>query len=343
MNPSLRIAAADWRAQLKKNQHRTRWVIFVFVVFYLMIGLLIDLYLYSNTYPGASLGQIFHAQITLQLAPRATLITGLVAVIALFVTYKFYDKLMLLGTDYHEVTAESAQSFEEKQFYNIIEELKIAAGLSFMPKVYIIEADYMNAFASGFNEKNALVAITRGLLTKLDRSEIQAVMAHELSHVLHGDIKLTLMASVLSNILLMAIDVLFYSMVFGRDRRDDNRLVMVVIILRYLLPVITLLLMLYLSRTREYMADAGCVELMRDNQPLVNALLKIHQDHMANSEIYSKQYSQTAHEDVRRAAYLYDPVQSGVEPVKSLANLFSTHPDIGHRLAALGYKAGPAQ
>ena len=74
--------------------------------------------------------------------------------------------------------------------------MKVAAGLTYLPKVYIIEADYMNAFASGYSEKSAMLAITRGLLTKLDRDELTAVMAHEISHIRHMDIKLTLMASV---------------------------------------------------------------------------------------------------------------------------------------------------
>jgi heat shock protein HtpX len=340
--PSLSTVSTDWRTQIRRNQRRTFWVITIFILFYIGIGLLIDMFLYSNTYREAPLSVIFIALVTFHLLPKATLITTGVALISLFVTYKMYDRIMLLGTEYHEVTADNAQSLEEKQLYNIVEELKIAAGLHFMPRVFIIEADYMNAFASGYSEKSAMVAITRGLMQKLDRSELTAVMAHELSHIRHGDIKLTLTASVLSNILLIAIDILFYNIVFGRERRDD-RLAFVIILLRYLLPITTILLTLYLSRTREYMADSGCVELMRDNIPLGRALLKIHEDHLANSEQYGQQYSQTAHEDVRRNAYLYDPVQSGIDPVRSLANLFSTHPDIEHRLKAIGIKVTPAE
>lgn len=332
--------AMDWRAQLQRNQSRTRWVIIIFIAFYLAVGLLIDLYLNAGHYPLVPLGTIFQALITLHLIPWATLITSGVAIISLLVTYTLYDKIMLMGTEYHEITPETAQSFEEKQLYNIVEELKIAAGLNFMPRVYIIEADYMNAFASGYSEKSAMVAITRGLMQKLDRSELQAVMAHELSHIRHGDIKLTLTASVLSNILLIAIDLMFYNVVFSRDsdRKGDQRLVFVIMALRYLLPIVTVLLTLYLSRTREYMADAGCVELMRDNHPLAKALMKIDQDHQENVEHYAQGYGQTAHEDVRRAAYLYDPVKTGIEPVKSIASLFSTHPDMKDRLAALGVK-----
>lgn len=341
-NVTLTSFSTDWRKQIRRNQSRTFWVIFVFVLFYLALGLLIDLYYYSSIYP-VPLSQIFAALVTFQLRPNATLITVGVALVSLIVTYKFYDKIMMLGTEYQEITPETA-SPEERQLYNVVEELKIAAGLHFMPKIYLIDADYMNAFASGYSEKTAFVAITRGLLQKLDREELQAVMAHELSHVRHGDIKLTLTASVLSNILLIAIDFMFYNIVFGRgDRKADGRLVFVIILLRYLLPLITVLLTLYLSRTREYMADAGCVELMRNNLPLASALMKIDQDHQQNSDQYRAEYSRTSHEDVRRAAYLYDPVQAGIQPLRSLANLFSTHPDVASRLAAIGVKYTPKQ
>ncbi len=264
---------------MRSNQRRTALVITVFILIYLALGFLIDLYINAEKYPQASLSLIAHALFTLQLKPYATIITTVVALISLWVTYTFSDRLMLLGTEYHEVTPKTAQNLLEQQLYNTVEEMKVAAGLRFMPKVYIIEADYMNAFASGYSEKSAMVAITRGLLEKLDRSEIQAVMAHELSHIRHMDIKLTLTASVLANLTLIIIDILFYGVVFGsrrngRDREGGNWLLIIIMILRYVLPLITVLLMLFLSRTREYMADAGAVELMRDNEPLARALLK---------------------------------------------------------------------
>lgn len=333
--------SADWRANLQKNSRRTYFVIATFVLIYAAIGLLVDLYIYSGHYPQASLSQLFAALITLHLFPLATLIAAAVAIIAVWATFIFHDKFMLMGTEYHEVTPETAQTLEEKQLYNVIEEVKVAAGLKFMPKVYIIEAEYMNAFASGYSEKSAMVAITRGLMEKLDRSELQAVMAHELSHIRHLDIKLTLMAAVLANISLIVLDMLFYTAIFGGRRDDDsrsrNQLFFIIMIVRYLLPIITVLLTLYLSRVREYMADAGCIELMRDNQPLARALLKIQGDHDANRDAYAMQYEQTQNESVRRQAYIFDPVQAGIEPVRSMADLFSTHPNIKDRLQAIGF------
>lgn len=335
---------ANWRDVIKKNNRRTRMVIALFIALYVALGLLVDLFIYSQHHAGVPLSTIFYALITFKLTPIATIITSLIAIISLFVAFKFHDRIMLLGTEYHEVTAENATNIQEKQLYNIIEEMKVAAGLQYMPRVFIIQADYMNAFASGYSEKSAMVAITAGLLDKLDRDEIQAVMAHELSHIRHMDIKLTLMASVLSNIMLIVIDILFWSTFFGgdRSRREEgsgtNWLVIIIIVLRYVLPLLTTLLMLFLSRSREYMADAGCVELTRNNEPLARALLKIQGDHENNIDRYSQEYSQTPHDSIRREAYIFDPVTAGIEAQSSLSDFFSTHPSIEKRLAALGFK-----
>lgn len=336
------VAAGDWRASLRRNRSRTRFVIITFILIYLCIGMLVDVYYQSGHYRHAALSQIFMALITFRIFPTATLIVGLVAVISLWVTFIFYDKIMLLGTEYVEVTAESARDMQEKQLYNVVEEMKVAAGLKFMPRVFIIEAEYMNAFASGYSEKSAMVAITRGLIHKLDRDELAAVMAHELSHIRHMDIKLTLVASVLSNLTLIIVDILFYSAIFG-GRGDDNRssrnnLFWIILLIRYLLPIVTVLLMLYLSRTREYMADAGCVELMRTNEPLARALMKIQGDHEQHHEQYAAAYQSTPHEAVRREAYIFDPVKQGVTGAQSPSDLFSTHPGIIKRLAAIGIK-----
>ena len=349
MNESVNYMASstvNWREQLRSNERRTHAVIALFILIYVLLGLFIDLYLHPQLLD-LSVAQIFTALTTFQFIPIATLVLGAVAVISILVTYAFYDRIMLLGTEYHEINPEKSSNLPERQLYNVVEELKIAAGLRYMPKVYIIDADYMNAFASGYSEKSAMIAITRGLMNKLERSELQAVIAHELSHIRHHDIKLTLMATVLSNIMLIAIDIMFRGVLFSsiggsRDKkRGDNNgiLALVVILLRFLLPLITVLLALYLSRKREFMADSGSVELLRDNTPLAKALIKISGDHTANIEEYSKYYSQTQHEEVRSAAYIFDPKQMGVSANHSISSIFSTHPTLDQRLQALGFKA----
>jgi heat shock protein HtpX len=337
--------AADWRGALQSNSRRTYLVIGLFFAIYIALGLLVDMFIYAEQFPAATIPQLFNALITFKLTPYATFVMVGVAALSILVTFTLSDKLMLLGTEYREITSDTAKddkTGKETQLYNVVEEMKIAAGLGYMPKVFVIEADYMNAFASGYSEKSAMVAITRGLMEKLTRSELQAVMAHELSHIRHMDIKLTLMASILANLMLMVLDIFFYSALFsdrGDSRSDSrNKLAPFIILLRYLLPVINIVLLMYLSRRREYMADAGCVQLTRDNQPLISALLKIQNDHATNKDAYATAYQRTPHENVRREAYIFDPIQAGFEPMSSIADMFSTHPNLQDRLAALGYK-----
>lgn len=330
--------AADWRQSLKVNNRKTVFVISLFFLIYASLGLLVDLYLASLHWPSVPLSILLQALLTLQIPPVATGIMLGVAGISLLITFSFHDRLMLLGTEYHEITPATARDASEQQLYNLLEEMKIAAGLRFMPRLYVIEAGYMNAFASGYSEKSAMIAVTRALMNSLNRAEMQAVIAHELSHIRHMDIRLTLMASVLANLMVMVLDMLFYNAVFSR-RRDDSRngngaLLAVIMVLRYLLPVINIVLLLYLSRTREYMADAGSVQLMRDNEPLASALLKIQQNYTAGNN----SLPQPPHEGVRREAYIFDPAQAGFSLSSSLSGIFSTHPPIADRLKAIGFR-----
>lgn len=277
--------------------------------------------------------------LSFKILPVATLLMTGIAVLSLMIAHFFHKNVVMMGTEYHEVKPEAlgTESIEERQLYNVVEEMKIAAGLKYMPKVYVIEANYMNAFASGLNEKTALVAITRGLLEKLDRDELQAVMAHELSHIRHNDIRLTITVAILSNLMLIAIDLVFRGILYGSNQNKDNALKLIIIVIRFVLPIITVLLMMYLSRTREFMADSGCVELMRSNEPLARALLKIDADHKNHVEQYRADYKSTPHEAVRQSSYLYDPNYAHIATdFFSLNNLFSTHPPLEQRLKALG-------
>ena len=334
--------AADWRKVLRVNQRKTFFVIFLFILIYLFVGLLIDLYVYAGIYKTATLQQIFMAFLHGQLVPKFMLITGVIAIVAVLVSFKFHDKLMLLGVNSHEVTEDGNHPLEEKQLLNVVEELKIAAGMRYRPRVFIIEEDYMNAFASGYSEKSALVAITRPLLEKLKRDELQAVMAHELSHIRHGDIKLTLMASILANLMLIIVDLLFFSVIFGNrnsDSKGGNGLFFIILLLRYILPLITMFLLLFLSRKREYMADAGSVELTRDPGAMARALLAIQDDYKQKAaENNNEKVKPEAHENLRQQAYIFDPVTAGFMRSNAPLDIFSTHPSIRNRLKALGFR-----
>lgn len=350
--------SCDWREQLKINTKKTMIVIGIFISIYVVIGLIIDIGIRQihadiiiDNHHQPLPNQFFlfiHVLkkiVTLQLVPYATLVMLVIAGVSLLVTYAFHNKIMLSGTRYAEVTHEDTSS-EGRMLFNVIEEMKVAAGMRYMPRIFIIDADYMNAFACGYSEKSAMVAVTRGLIAKLNRSQLQAVMAHELSHIRHGDIKLTLTASVLSNLIVMSFDVIFYAVLIGKDSDDRNSksstaVFIVIYLIRMLLPMLTALLMLYLSRTREFMADAGCVELQRDNQPLIQALQIINHDHKDHRFEYAKQYRKNPHESVRRESYIYDPIRMGIERKRGPQDWFSTHPSMNKRLEALGYHEAP--
>lgn len=343
--------AKSFRQVLDENNRKTKMVIFVFLLIYTFIGLLIDVasraYIvshgqYYNAYTQQAVHfsawdafmYSFYQLITFEQMPWATIAMFAVAIVSVFLSFMLYDKAMLMGTEYILVDPNKrALNNVEKQLYNIIDELRIAARLNYMPKIYIIDADYMNAFASGYSEKSAMVAITKGLINKLNRAEIQAVMAHELSHIRHGDIKLTLMATILVNIMLITIDLFLDFSRFGffarsRDDRDNGGGVISLIAffllfaLRIILPIITFFMMMFLSRTREYMADAGSVELTRDNTALASALLKIQGDYQSHNYVEHKN-------TMRQTAYIYNPF-------KGTDSWFSTHPSLENRLKAMG-------
>lgn len=318
----------SFKEVLIENDRKTKMVIFTFLTFYLFIGVLADILLIGvKSSQGSFLIALEHL-LTFKQIPVLTIIMLSIGLVTVWITFKMYDSIMLFGTEFEEIDINNAQlALTKKQLYNIIEELKISANLSYMPKVYLIHAPYMNAFASGYSEKSAMVAITTGLIEKLNRAEIQAVMAHELSHIKHMDIKITLFVGVLSNIMLLVVDWLAHLVGFSstKKEKESNVAAIFILLLRIVLPLINLLLTLYLSRTRELMADAGAVQLTRDNQAMASALKKINYDY--NLHNYIDEGSA-----VRAAAYIHNPNKS------FLNDLFSTHPSLEKRLEALGVK-----
>lgn len=309
----------DSKAILALNELKSKAAIAAFFIIYCVIGLLLDIIIYNMP----SLRYGFYMLLTFQVFPMATV--GMVAfgVVSVFVTYSMYDKIMLYGHEYKEITPENASGFE-RRLYNMIDSLAARGGLGYMPRVYIIEADYMNAFASGFSQKSAMVAITTALINRLDEKEIEAVMAHEISHIKHGDIKLTLLVSVLANVMLFVVNI--GVMFFGgsRDSGGARAAKMILFALQFILPLITGVLSMFLSRTREYMADAGSVEITGDKKAMANALIKIHNNYA------TEPHAEDEGAEFRRAAYIFEP--------KAFASLFSTHPSLQDRLKALGFE-----
>jgi len=303
------MSFSSYRNIIKQNRRKTIIVLTIYLFIYLFLGLLVDVILHDQGSFIDSMQQL----ITLQVFPIATTILLAIGFLSIFVSIFFFKRIQLAGEKYIEVDENNK---EYRQLYNIMEELKIAASMRYMPKIYIIEANYMNAFASGWSEKNTMVAITRGLLNKLNREEIAAVMAHELSHIRHEDIKLTLVVGVTTNIMLFVVDWFVLMFLDGKSE-GAKKAKTILLILHFILPLLTIVLQMWLSRSREYMADAGSVELIRNPEAMASALRKISGDY-ENNKYKDKNVT-------RKAAYIFQKGDS----------LFSTHPSIKNRITKL--------
>jgi heat shock protein HtpX len=237
------------------------------------------------------------------------------------------------GGDKMVLAASRAKRIEKKdypQLFNVIEELSIAGGLP-LPAVYVIDDTAPNAFATGRDPKHASVAITTGLMQKLNRDELQGVMAHELSHVGNRDILYATMVGILVGSIAMMSDFFLRSFFWGggRRRRSDGEggaagviLVIVAIVLAILAPICAKLLQLAVSRQREYLADASAAKLTRYPEGLASALEKISGDR----EVLEVANRATQH------LFIVNPIKPFE---KRASSLFSTHPPIQDRIARL--------
>lgn len=309
----------NYREVIKKNRTKTKIVLFIYLLIYTFIGLLLDVFIQGSIFhyfQNNNLIDVLKLFLTLKLIPYATISLFLFGLFSIFLSIKMFNKILLQGDNYIEIT-ENSKNSDFKKLYNIIEELKISANMKYMPKIYLIEADYLNAFASGWNEKNTMVAITSGLFNSLTRDEIQAVMAHELTHIRNEDIKLTLIIGVMTNIMLFIVNNIIY-FIGDNNNKAAQQARFLLFLLQFILPFITIILQMYLSRTREYMADSGSVELTRNPDSMINALKKIDNSYKnKNNKNQDKNLS-------RRVAYIHFP-----------SSLFSTHPSIENRIKAL--------
>ena len=324
----------DFREQIASNNRKTKLVIATFILIMVIVGLLADVVV-NPVYPD-SLSMSMMAFLKLEAIPYVTIIITSITIIGIFIISKFGHKLMLSGSQYKRLDniEKGTLSREERQIVNMVEEMSISAGLNYIPKTYIMETQEMNAFAAGWNEKNALVAVTRGLMANLNRSEVQAVIAHEVGHIIHGDSKLTLYIGILANVVLTFTNIFAHIAWFVGGKGGGsaaNKARLLIIVLNLVLPIITQILYLYLSRKREYMADAAAVRLTGDNQAMISALMKISGNHeelkyQRKSEGHAEGKEPKIGDNFRGAANIFETGDS----------IFSTHPSIKNRIEQLG-------
>ncbi len=245
-------------------------------------------------------------------------IAVLVAVFSNFFSYWFSDRIVLKLHKAKLVTRE-----EHFDLWNATENLAITAGLP-MPRLYIIEEDALNAFATGRNQEHAIICVTTGLLKILDKNELEGVIAHELSHIGNRDMLLATVAVTLVGFVSIASDIFLRSRIRGRDDSKAGGAILIVgIIFAMLAPLMATLLQLALSRKREFLADASGALLTRYPEGLAGALRKI-----KTSSIPLKTASNaTAH------LFIADPFAS--EKFQGVKKLFQTHPPVDERIRAL--------
>lgn len=244
------------------------------------------------------------------------LIIFICAILYAWLQYFIAGKLAMMMTGAQEISKNDAP-----ELWRVVENLSIASGMS-MPKVYIIDDPAPNAFATGRDPNHAIVGATTGLLDIMDKRELEAVMAHEMSHVRNYDIRVSMIAFGLVSAIGLFADLALRMMFYSDDRdRDVNPIIyalgLIVVILAPLLAMIT---QLAVSRQREYLADASGVLLTRDTEGLASALEKLRQ----YGRPMQKQSSSTAN------LFMNNPLKPGF-----FSKLFSTHPPLEDRIARL--------
>jgi heat shock protein HtpX len=216
--------------------------------------------------------------------------------------------------------AETLERQDNMRVYNLTENLCMTVGMK-MPKLYVIQSPALNAFASGIDEKSYAVTLTTGIINHLTDEELEGVIAHELTHIRNKDVRLLIVTIIFVGIFSFLVQVLFRSLLFGGNRRRDKdsgggQLVIIALLISVVAYLLTILFKFALSRKREYLADAGAVEMTRNSMAMASALRKI----SGNSEVES-----VKSDDIKELFIEY----------KSVSGLFSTHPPIEKRIAVL--------
>lgn len=237
-------------------------------------------------------------------------------------SYWWSDKITLAISGAHEI-----EKKDSPELYRIVENESIAAGLP-MPKVYIIDDSAPNAFATGRDPQHAVIAVTRGLLDKLEKVELEGVIAHELSHIGNYDIRLSTIVVVLVGIVVLISDWFLRISFWGGGDDDDNKnpyFMIVGIVLALLSPLFATLIQLAISRKRELLADSSGALLTRNPEGLAKALEKI----AADREPLEVANKATAH------LYISNPIKDQEGSRGWFAGLFDTHPDPEERIRLL--------
>jgi heat shock protein HtpX len=308
---------------IKSNNRKTFILVALFpIIFIALVFLLVWAAISLTAAPNTDI-----MKETLAVTATVGIPVAIAAAIWLLISWAFGDSMMLSAANAHEVHEDQK---EYKQVFRSVENVSLAAGLP-TPRVYIIQDSGLNAFATGRSPKDASVALTRGIIEKLDRLELEGVIAHELAHIGNRDIRLDMLLITGVGVTVFIADMVARSIFFGRSGGNDKDrgnavVIMMAVWLAFMLFnwVIAPLLRLAVSRKREFAADATAAQITRNPKALASALEKI----SANSKVKSLDNKSMA------SAFIEDPLEKSA--FSDIAgSLFSTHPKTEERIKRL--------
>ena len=291
--------------QIARNKRRTIYVMIGFSLLVLLIGGALGYFFYDSAISGIIMAAVVAGIYMIMMISQST-------------------SVVMRMNHAHEVT-----EAQQPELWHIVEDMALVGKVP-MPKVFIIDDPSPNAFATGNDPKHAAVAVTSGIMERLNREEMEGVLGHEISHVLNYDIRLQTIALALSAAISMLVNIGMNSFWWGGGRRRNNNdseggniqiiLLILSVVLIILGPLAASIAQMALSRNREYLADASSVELTRNPQGLITALEKI-----------SDSKPMQAADPTSTALYISDPLKKK----GGLSHLFDTHPPIEDRIARL--------
>jgi len=299
------IKKISFHDQIQRNKMKSVLLIVVIIFFFVILGYVIALIFDP--------GYFFVIMIF-------AIIFSLVYVL---IGYYNSDKIALAS-----VKAKPASRIEHSEFYHAAENMSIASGLP-MPKLYIMESEEINAFASGRDPKNAVICFTTGSLKKLNKQELEGVVSHEMSHIANYDIRFMTLTAVLVGMVSILAQVFLRSLWFGgmgrgsKDNKSQLFLILLGVVFAVLAPIASQLVSFSISRKREYTADATGAKFTRYPPGLANALKKIKEEHIPRIEKKHRVPEAIA------PLFISDPFKRKVQ------GLFSTHPPIEDRIKKL--------
>ncbi len=313
------LQRTDFMAAARANVARTNRLVFALTAVAVTLGYLVGWFvqIQSGALPPAYTSVWFFSA----WGSTGAAIMAVLSLLWTAVAFKSGDRIIIRMTAAHEVTPE-----EEPQLHNVVEEMALASGLP-KPKVLVIETPALNAFATGMRPEHAAIGVTRGLLTGLNRDELQGVIGHEMGHIANWDIRYATAVSILVGLIALVSDGVLRTVGYGgrgRRRSGDGGgiLAVVMILFAILAPLFAMLVQMAVSRQREFLADASSVRFTRHPEGLISALQKL----ADAAQPFDGANRATQH------LFIINPFRSFGEKASAL---MATHPPIERRIARL--------